>query len=80
MKLIKEFFKSGCGCVVILIFINSILGAFCWPYTINTWLVFIGKEPSVVWWQGVLLGSIPYFGTITLPAAVITWILMLFVA
>jgi hypothetical protein len=67
------------GCFVILL-ILSLVGAVCWPYTINTWLVFLGKDPVIVWWQGMLLGFVPGLGQVSIPAAVITWILMLFIA
>ena len=57
--------------------IYGIVGGFCFPYTINAWLVYFGKEPIVVFWQGFLLGICPYVGKISLPAAVITFIAML---
>ena len=65
--------------VVIILAISAAIGAICWPYTINTWLVFIGKEACVVWWQGALLGFVPYLGQASILAAVITWLLMLFI-
>ena len=55
-------------------------GAVCWPYTINTWLVYVDKAPCVVWWQGFLLGFCPVIGQATIPAAFVTWVLMLFLA
>lgn len=54
------------------------IGALCWPYTINTWLVYSGKSAAVVWWQGALIGLVPVFGWLSIPAAVATWILMMF--
>ncbi len=45
--------KMGVGLIVLLIIlclsISGIAGAFCGPYTINTWLVHFGKEPAIVW-------------------------------
>ena len=64
--------------VVIVLCIGAAIGAICWPYTLNTWLVFFGKEPTIVWWQGALLGFVPVLGQASIPAAVVTWILMLF--
>lgn len=61
-----------------LMVLNAVVGGWLWPYTINTWLEFAGKAPSVVWWQGALIGFVPYLGHATIPAAIITWILMLF--
>lgn len=56
----------------------AILGAWLWPYTLNTWLVFIGKPASIVWWQGALLGVAPYVSRMTIPAAIGTWFIFLF--
>lgn len=64
--------------VIILLSISGLLGMFLWTYTINSWLVFAGKEPLVVWWQGFLLGYVPWVGQFSIPAAIITWIAMLF--
>ena len=68
--------KNG-GCFVILFF-GILLGALCWPYTINTWLVFIGKEATITWWQGAIIGFVPGIGHLGLPCAFFTWLLMLF--
>lgn len=64
--------------VLIVMIICAVIGAVLWPYTINTWLVFAGKPPTVVWWHGALLGFAPIIGQATIPAAIVTWILMLF--
>lgn len=66
--------------IALLLLISAAIGAICWPYTINTWLVFLGKPPVVVWWQGALLGFAPFIGQFSIPAAIVTWILMLFIA
>lgn len=74
--------KSSSSAPVVIIFIilaiSAAIGAFTWPYTINSWLIFFGKSPVVTWWQGALLGFVPWLGQASIPAAVITWILMLF--
>lgn len=70
----------GCAMILILLIISAAVGAIVWPYTLNSWLIFFGKEPTVVWWHGALLGFCPYVGQASVPAAVITWILMLFLA
>lgn len=70
--------KLGVGLLFAILIISAAIGAFLWPYTINEWLVYFGNEPKVVWWQGALLGFVPYLGQATIPAAIITWILMLF--
>ena len=65
-------------CLVIMV-ISALIGAVLWPYTINTWLVYVHREPSLVWWQGALLGFCPFIGQLTIPVAIITFILMLFI-
>lgn len=65
--------------VLFVLLIGALIGAICWPYSINSWLVFFGKEPVIVWWQGVLLGFVPGVGQASIVVAVITWILMLFI-
>lgn len=66
--------------VIVIMVACAIIGAWLWPYTLNTWLVFFGKAPVVVWWHGALLGFCPFIGQATIPVAVITWILMLFLS
>jgi hypothetical protein len=63
---------------LILALIVWFIASALWPYTINTWLVFFDKEPTIVFWHGLILALIPFLGQATIPAAVITWILMLF--
>lgn len=58
--------------------IMGIIGIFLWPYSINTWLEFIGKEPVFTATQGFILGLIPGIGWSSIAIAVFTWILMLF--
>ena len=58
--------------------LSFIVGGFLWTYTINSWLAYVGKEPGIVFWQGGLIGLVPYLGQVSIPVAVITWILMLF--
>ena len=59
------------------VFISILVGTFLWPYTINSWMEHVGKEGTVVWWQGALLGLVPILGPLSIPAAVVTWILLL---
>lgn len=68
----------NCGCLIIILLISIITGAFLWPYTINTWLSYFGKPAAIKMWQGALMGFVPFLGQATIPAAFITWILMLF--
>lgn len=82
MSEIKGKGNADLGCIIIMMYLIFLVlvGGICWPYTINTWLAFFGKTQTIVWWQGVLLGLIPFLGQISIPAAVTTWILMLFLA
>ena len=76
MKQLLSIFGKWIGFVLVM---SGIIGAFCWPYAINTWLVFAGKAPVVLWWHGFILGCIPGFGQFSIPVAALTWILKLFV-
>ena len=71
-------FGMGCGLIICVLSISGIIGAFCWPYTINTWLHYAGKPEVILWWHGFLMGYVPYLGLLSIPGAVVTWILMLF--
>lgn len=66
------------GFFLFFIFLPSIIGAFTVPYTINTWLVFVGKQPLVVWWMGSLICLIPGAGYLSVLTTITTWISMLF--
>ena len=59
--------------------IGAAIGAVCFPYAINEWLVFAGKEAQITWWQGALMGFVPYIGHVAIPFAVVTWLLMMFI-
>jgi hypothetical protein len=64
--------------IIIVLLISAIIGAACWTYTINTWLVYLGHAPQMRWYEGALIGFVPYLGQLSVPAAVITWIAMMF--
>src|SRR5512145_917521 len=77
---VKDGFFASLGILGVLLFLSlsGLIGAICWPYALNEWLVFLGKDPKVLWWHGFLMGYIPGLGQASIPVAVITWILMLF--
>jgi len=80
-NMIKVFFGFLAGNMLLCMFIfglSALVGAFAWPYAINEWLVLVGKPASVEPMHGALIGLVPGFGWASLPAAVITWIAMLF--
>ena len=58
--------------------ISILLGIWLWPYSINAWLTFIGKNPIFPWWGGAIFGVIPIFGKLVIPVAAITWLLLMF--
>lgn len=76
-KLGLALFSLGVLPIIIVLSIFGIIGGFCFPYAINSWLVFFGKAPTVVFWQGFILGICPYVGQASIPVAVITFIAML---
>ena len=65
--------------IVLTLLIAGIIGAVCFTYAFNTWLVYFGKEPSFLWWYGLILGYIPYIGELALPIAAITFICTFFI-
>lgn len=73
--------KEGFILLGILMVANALIGAFAWPYTIESWAHNVAGNPNVqiAGWQGALLGFVPYLGNVTVPAAVVTWIAMLIV-
>lgn len=56
-----------------------VFGALLWPYTINTWLIYVDKPPVIEWWMGGLMGLVPGLGQSCIPAAFLTFIIMLFI-
>lgn len=70
---------GGFGTILaILVVISFALGTILWPYTINTWLIYADKQPAFEWWMGGLMGLLPGVGQASIPAAIITFIPMLF--
>ena len=64
--------------ILFVVVINFLISGLCWPYVINTWLVYGGKVPSILFWQGGLIGFVPGIGQLALPLTLVTWILMIF--
>lgn len=73
-----NLFKLGLGWAVFVLLVSALIGGLTWTYSLNTWLVFFGKEPIIVFWQGALLGLAPVIGQSSVIVAIITWILFLF--
>lgn len=70
----------GAHMLLCLLFLglSALVGAYAWPYAINEWLMFAGRPVAVEPWHGALIGLVPGFGQAALPAAVVTWVAMLF--
>jgi hypothetical protein len=65
--------------ILAIIALNAVVGAWLWPYSINTWLEFFGREPAISPIIGILLGFCPLIGKTTVPVAILTWLAMLFI-
>lgn len=81
LRSISDRKASTIGIVAILILIVAALvaGGFCWEYTIESWLRYAGKDYDLALWQGMLISIVPGLGQLAIPAAVVTWIALLFV-
>lgn len=64
--------------IVIICLISGLVGTFCLPYAVNSWLMYFGKEAVVTKLNGFLFGLFPPIGFLSFMATFITWILMLF--
>jgi len=71
-------FGGFLGFILILELSSLIIGTFCWPYSINTWLIYCHKTAAITWWQGTLISIVPGIGHLSLITAIITWVAMLF--
>ena len=66
------------GTLLFLVF-AFVLGGFLWPYTLHTIGTLLGRDVSISFWAGGLLSFVPWIGALTLPAAVVAWIVSLFI-
>ncbi len=82
MKSTTSSSDAAASCIVLIgiLAIKIVVATFCWPYAINAWLEFAGKTPAITWWQGALIGCIPFIGRVRVSAAVAfaTFIVLLF--
>ena len=58
--------------------LSMFISSFTFPYVLNTWLEFFGKDPVVLWWHGAILGIFAKYAACMIPGAMFTWIFMLF--
>ena len=63
--------------IIIIYGILGLIGGFLWTYVINTWLVYFGYVPVLLFWHGFLIGIIPKIGQLSIVCSIITFIAML---
>ena len=81
----KYSYQSSGGGIVLMLWLGmcvimGIIGSFLWPYSVNTWLEFLGKDTALSGTQGFFLGMIPGIGWSSIAIAFATFILMLFLS
>lgn len=59
----------GCGCMIMVLVLNLTLGAVCFDYSLDT--IF---EKDIPWYGDAVCGL--FLGEITIPCAVICWVLV----
>ena len=64
--------------LVFVAIVSMAIGSCCWTYSINSWLAWASSPNSISWWQGAAIGLVPGIGQLSLPVAVVTWIVGLF--
>lgn len=73
---------QGLGSLILIIGILvalAVLSGLCWSYSLGSWLTYFHKENHIHFWQCMLLGFVPFLGQASIPFAVITWVLMMFI-
>ena len=60
----------GCGCFLFIIVINTLIGGFCFDYSL--WCIF---NKNVPWYADAIAGTV--LGEFTIPIAVTCWIIKL---
>ena len=64
--------------ILFILFLNALLGAVLWPYSINHWINWADGHGEFLWWHGALLAFIPGIGQLCMPAAIVTLIIITF--
>ena len=73
-----ELLAAQAVVIVMFVVVSMAVSSFLWPYSLNEWLLYTGKEPTVHWWHGAIIGILPPLGFISIPLALITFVFMLF--
>lgn len=69
----------GLMAFLVILIVSAIIGGFLWPYSISTLGHFFGKSVHVSFGKGALLGLCPVIGQLSIPVAVIVWIIHLII-
>lgn len=77
MRIRKPKPQMGTAATWFWILCFVLLNGWLWPYIGNSWLEYHGKAPQIAWWQGALIGFVPYLNKFVIPLAVITWFMMM---
>ena len=75
----KAFILANLLLVAVVCCVTGVVGGFGWTYTLNHWLIFAHKDPSMTFAKGFLIGLFPPFGMLSAGASLLTFILSLFV-
>jgi len=78
MKLIKLLFTQLLSLFIVCL-VTGIIGSICIPYTLNTWLIYAGKEATITALNGFLFGLVPPIGLLSIFSSFGTWVAILFV-
>ena len=65
---------KGCGCFLLIATFNLVLGGFATQYVVEYWGTYLKEAPvDIPFWVCAIAGF--FVGQITVPAAIITWLL-----
>lgn len=70
--------SAGAIATMIICTLTGIIGGFAIPYSVNSWLEWAGKPEDFKFWHGFLIGLVPRLGLMSIPVAVITFIVGFF--
>ena len=70
---------AGTAVFVAVVLVSFAIGAVLWPYSIDSWALYLGHATSIPWYAGGVLGIIPGVGQMSIPVAAVTWVLMMII-
>ena len=76
----KKVFGMYGVVILFVVAVSTLIGGFLWPYTIEGIASMVGNDSvAIAFWQGALIGFVPYLGQLTIPAAIIVWFLLMII-